>query len=617
MVDYGIHYWANDDFIIEDGKVKVNFGNKPALIDIVKQMREEGYRGPLLIRFPHLMKKQVEKIFSHFENSIKEYHYKGKFKAVFPIKVNHFPNFILPLMEQTQNRCYGLEAGSKSELIIAMAYTNENAPITVNGFKDKEMISLGFIAAKMGHDITLTIEGLNELETIIEVAKAMGKPYPKIGLRIRLHSTGIGIWAKSGGINSKFGLTATELVEAIYLLQTNKLLEQFTMIHFHIGSQISDIAPLKKALREAGNIYAELRKMGAKNLNNVNIGGGLAVEYTQHEAYQNRNYTLGEFSGNVIFTLKEIAKNKKEPEPDIFIESGRYVSASHAVLISPVLELFSQEYDEKALHLKDKNPPLVEELLDLYNTINEKSAIEYLHDSLEHMESLLTLFDLGYIDLQDRSNTEVLVHLIIKKVIKILKHKNHSDIIRIQEQVQERYLLNCSFFQSLPDYWGLKQNFPVIPLDRLNKRPTRSASLWDITCDSDGEIAFDKNYPLFLHDIDVNNEEYFLGFFLVGAYQEVLGMRHNLFTHPTEFSVVFNEKGKYEIENLLEAQTILDVLDDLDFDTKEIERRLKQKLDESVEIPQDEKKEVLGQLYVMLSENGYLRTVFKSQGELN
>ena len=617
MVDYGINYWANDDFIIEDGKVKVNFCNKPALIDIVKQVREEGYRGPLLVRFPHLIKKQVEKIFSHFENSIKEYHYKGKFKAVFPIKVNHFPNFILPLMEQTQNRCYGLEAGSKSELIIAMAYTNENAPITVNGFKDKEMISLGFIAAKMGHDITLTIEGLNELETIIEVSKSMGKPYPNIGLRIRLHSTGVGIWAKSGGINSKFGLTATELVEAIYLLKKNKLLDKFTMIHFHIGSQISDIAPLKKALREAGNIYAELRKMGAKNLNNVNIGGGLAVEYTQHEAHQNRNYTLGEFSGNVIFTLKEIAKNKKEPEPNIFIESGRYVSANHAVLISPVLELFSQEYDEKALHLKEKNPPLVEELLDLYNTIDERSAIEYLHDSLEHMESLLTLFDLGYIDLQDRSNTEVLVHLIIKKVIKILQHKNHSDIIRIQEQVQERYLLNCSFFQSLPDYWGLKQNFPVIPLDRLNKRPTRSASLWDITCDSDGEIAFDKNYPLFLHDIDVNSEEYFLGFFLVGAYQEVLGMRHNLFTHPTELSVVFNqEEGSFEIENLLEAQTILDVLDDLDFDTKEIERRLKQKLDESEEIPQDEKKEVLGQLYVMLSENGYLRTVFKSQGEV-
>ena len=616
-MDYGINYWGKDDFIIEDGQVKVNYKSKPALIDIVKKVREDGYRGPLLVRFPHLMKKQVEKIFTNFESSIKKHHYKGRFKAVFPIKVNHYPNFILPLMEQNIKRCYGLEAGSKSELIIAMAYTNDNAPITVNGFKDKEMISLGFIAAKMGHDITLTIEGSNELETIIEVAETLGKPYPNIGLRIRLHSTGVGIWAKSGGINSKFGLTATELVEAISLLQKNKLLDKFTMIHFHIGSQISDISPLKKALREAGNIYAELRKMGAKNLNNVNIGGGLAVEYAQHENTQNRNYTLTEFSGNVVFTLKEIAKNKKEPEPDIFIESGRYVSASHAVLISPVLELFSQEYDEKALYLKEENPPLVEELLDLYNTINERYAIEYLHDSLEHMESLLTLFDLGYIDLQDRSNTEVLVHLIIKKVIKILKHKNHSDIIRIQEQVQERYLLNCSFFQSLPDYWGLSQNFPVIPLDRLNKRPTRSASLWDITCDSDGEVTFDKNAPLFLHDIDVNKEEYFLGFFLVGAYQEVLGMRHNLFTHPTEFSVVFDEEdGDYSIENLLEAQTILDVLDDLDYDTKEIERCLKQRLDESEEIPEDAKKEVLGQLYVMLSENGYLRTVFKSEGEM-
>lgn len=616
MVDYGINYWGKDDFIIEDGQVKVNFANKPALINIVKQVREDGYRGPLLLRFPHLARKQVEKIFTSFENSIKEHHYKGKFKAVFPIKVNHYPNFILPLMDSTKHRCYGLEAGSKSELIIAMSYTNDNSPITVNGFKDKEMISLGFIAAKMGHDITLTIEGLNELETIIEVAKTMGEPYPSIGLRIRLHSTGIGTWAKSGGINSKFGLTATELVEAISLLQKNKLLEQFTMIHFHIGSQISDIAPLKKALREAGNIYAELRKMGAKNLKSVNIGGGLAVEYAQHENKQNRNYTLAEFSSDVVFLLKEIAKNKKELEPDIFIESGRYVSASHAVLISPVLELFSQEYDEKALHLKDKNPPLVEELLDLYNTINERYAIEYLHDSLDHMESLLTLFDLGYIDLQDRSNTEVLVHLIIKKVIRILKHKNHSDIIRIQEQVQERYLLNCSFFQSLPDYWGLEQNFPVIPLDRLNKRPTRSASLWDITCDSDGEIAFDKNAPLFLHDIDVNKEEYFLGFFLVGAYQEVLGMRHNLFTHPTEFSVVFDEEeGTYEIENLLEAQTILDVLDDLDYDTKEIERNLKQRLEDSDKISDEAKKEILGQLYVMLSENGYLRTVFKSGGE--
>ncbi len=611
MVDYGINFWGNNDFIISEGKVKVNYKHRPALVDIVQDARERGYKGPLLLRFPHLIKNQVDKVFKAFEGAIKEYSYKGKFKAVFPLKVNQMPNFVLPLVEQSQDKCYGLEAGSKSELILAMAYTNKNSPITVNGFKDKEMISLGFSAANMGHDITLTIEGLNELETIIEVAHELGEPYPNIGLRIRLHSTGVGIWAKSGGINSKFGLTSTELLEAIKMLEKEQLLHKFTMIHFHIGSQISDISPLKKAIREAGNIYAELRKKGAKNLQCVNIGGGLAVEYTQHEGKNNRNYTLSEFSGDVVFSLREIAKNKKEPEPDIFIESGRFIAASHAVLVAPVLELFSQEYDEKALRLKKSNPPLIEELFDLYNSVVEKNAIEYLHDSLDHMESLLTLFDLGYIDLQDRSNTEVLVHLIIKKVIKLLKHKNYNEILQIQEQVQERYLLNCSFFQSLPDYWGLAQNFPVMPLDRLNRRPNRSASLWDITCDSDGEIAFNASSPLFLHDVDVTKEEYFLGFFLVGAYQEVLGMRHNLFTHPTEFSVVFDDdlnKG-YELENLIEAQTILDVLDDLDYDTKDIERRLKQHIEENQNLDSEGKKEMLGRLYVMLSENGYLRTI--------
>ncbi|WP_304366327.1 biosynthetic arginine decarboxylase, partial [uncultured Helicobacter sp.] len=426
----------------------------------------------------------------------------------------------------------------------------------------------------------------------------------------RLHSTGMGIWAKSGGINSKFGLTSTELLEAINMLEKEQLLHKFTMIHFHIGSQISDISPLKRAIREAGNIYAELRKKGAENLQCVNIGGGLAVEYTQHEGANNRNYTLSEFSGDVVFSLREIAKNKNEPEPDIFIESGRFIAANHAVLVAPVLELFSQEYDEKALRLKEHNPPLIEELFDLYNSVVEKNAIEYLHDSLDHMESLLTLFDLGYIDLQDRSNTEVLVHLIIKKVIKLLKHKNFNEILQIQEQVQERYLLNCSFFQSLPDYWGLAQNFPVMPLDRLNRRPNRSASLWDITCDSDGEIAFNAQKPIFLHDVDVTKEEYFLGFFLVGAYQEVLGMRHNLFTHPTEFSVSFNDDSKgHELTNLIEAQTILDVLDDLDYDTKDIERRLKQHIEDNESLDSEGKKDMLGRLYVMLSENGYLRTI--------
>ncbi len=606
---YGIHIWGEENFIVEDGVVKVNFGSKPSLVEITKKMREDGYKGPLFLRFPHLAAKNVRTLFSHFERAKREFGYKGKFKAVFPLKVNQFPGFIIPLMEATKDLEYGLEAGSKGELILAMAYTNLGKPITVNGFKDREMISIGFLAAKMGHNITLTIEGINELELIIKEASRLGTPVPKIGLRIRLHTGGIGIWAKSGGYSSKFGLTSTELLEAMELLKKYRLTDRLSMIHFHIGSQMNHISPLKKAIREAGNIYAELRKLGAENLRAINIGGGLAVEYSQHEGRSSRNYTIEEFTNDVVFLLKEIAQAKEVREPTIFTESGRFVAASHAVLVAPVLELFSQEYSEKSLHLKEHNPPLVQELYDLYRSISTKNAREYLHDALDHMESLLTLFDLGYIDLTDRANTETLVHLIIKKALELLRNKPSKEIRDILDRVQERYLVNFSLFQSLPDYWGLGQTFPVMPLDRLDKRPTRSASLWDITCDSDGEIAFNIDNPLYLHDVDVEREEYFLGFFKVGAYQEVLGMRHNLFTHPTEATIRFDEKGDYCIENILEAQNILDVLDDFDYDTKEIERRIRQQIDESATIEDDERKEILGELYLYLSENGYLRTI--------
>ncbi len=606
---YGIDIWGENNFIVEDGVVKIKHGCRPSLFEITKKMRENGFKGPLLLRFPHLAEKSVRRLFSHFERAKKEFGYSGKFKAVFPLKVNQLPGFVIPLMEATQDLDYGLEAGSKGELILAMAYTNIGKPITVNGFKDREMISIGFLAAKMGHNITLTIEGINELELIIKEAVRLGTPVPKIGLRIRLHTGGIGIWAKSGGYSSKFGLTSTELLEAMDLLKKHGLTDRLSMIHFHIGSQMNHISPLKKAIREAGNIYAELRKMGADNLRAINIGGGLAVEYSQHEGRSSRNYTIEEFTNDVVFLLKEISESKGVREPTIFTESGRFVAAAHAVLVAPVLELFSQEYSEKILRLKEQNPPLVQELYDLYTTITAKNAREYLHDALDHMESLLTLFDLGYIDLTDRANTETLVHLIIKKALVLLREKPSKEIRDILDRVQEHYLVNFSIFQSLPDYWGLGQTFPVMPLDRLQKRPTRSASLWDITCDSDGEIAFDIDTPLYLHDVDVEREEYFLGFFNVGAYQEVLGMRHNLFTHPTEATIRFDENGEYTIENILEAQNILDVLDDFDYDTREIERRIREQIEKSATIKDDERKEILGELYLYLSENGYLRTI--------
>lgn len=612
--NYGIDIWSDNNFVIKGSTVNVNYKSRPSLLEITQAVRNKGYKGPLLLRFPHLIKKQIQQLYSEFNRAKQEFEYQGNFQAVFPLKVNQYPNFVNSLMEVSQEFNYGLEAGSKAELIIALTHTPLGAPITVNGFKDKEMISLCFIAAYMGHNITITIEGLGELETIIEVNQEFNNGSkaaitPKIGLRIRLHSSGAGIWAKSGGYSSKFGLTSTELLEAYEMIKDHNLLNQLWMIHFHIGSQMGEIAPLKKALREVGNIYADLKNRGAAALGAINIGGGLAVEYAQYAQSKEINYSLKEFANDVVFLMKETAKRKGIEEPDIFTESGRFIASSHAVLVAPVLELFSQEYHEKSLRLKEENPPLVMELHDLWNSLSRANAREYLHDSLDHLESLLTLFDLGYVDLEDRSNTEILVNLIIKKAIMLLQEEGTNELQRLQDRVQERYLVNFSVFQSLPDFWGLEQHFPVMPIDRLDTKPTNPATIWDITCDSDGEIAFNRDQPLYLHDIDVDNDEYFLAFFLTGAYQEVLGMQHNLFTHPTEVVVNFNETGQYELDYLIEAQNLIDVLEDMDYDKNLIDKKLKYMIEDSDLLSPLQKRNMLGKLYLYLSENSYLKTI--------
>ena len=596
METYGIDIWGENNFIIENGLVKVNHASKPALINLVKEIRDQDYKGPLLLRFPHLTQLQIDKLFNLYENAIKEYNYQGKFNAVFPLKVNQLPNFLHPLIESGKKYNYGLEAGSKAELFIAMTY-NKTAPITVNGFKDKEMIHLGFIAKKMGHNITLIIEGLNELEIILEVARETKLVCPNIGLRVRLFNQGGGVWAKSGGIDSKFGLSSTEILEAYEMLKKNKLSGYLTMIHFHIGSSMTNIKPLKKALKESGHIYAELKNLGAKNLKAINIGGGLAVEYSQFK--KSINYSMQEFANDVIFTLKNIAKQKNVDEPDIYTESGRFIAANSTVLITPVLELFSAEYEANNLRLKEINPPLIEELNSLYNDINSKMALEYMHDSIDHLESLLKLFDLGYIDLQDRSNAEILTHLIIKKAISFLEIDDFEEIKRIDNKIQEKYLLNFSIFQSLPDFWGIAQEFPVMPITHLNRKPTRSASLWDITCDSDGEIPFNPKKPLYLHDVNLEKEEYYLAFFLVGAYQDILGMKHNLFSHPTEINIVF-ENGNMKLEKICESQKIIDILEDIDYDTDEIRNILYANVD----------KETYEILDKYLNDNNYLKTTW-------
>jgi len=607
MNDYGTDIWADNNFIIEDALVKLNHLSKPSLLDITKEIRLSGLRGPLLLRFPHLIEKQIQTLYANFKRSIHENNYAGSFNAVFPLKVNQYPELLSSIISHGKAHKYGLEAGSKAELILAMANVTQGSAITVNGFKDREMITLGFMASQMGHNITLTIEGLAELEAIIEVSKSCKLKVPSIGIRLRLHSSGSGVWAKSGGSDAKFGLSATELLEAIHLLKQNHLLQYFHMIHFHIGSQMEDITPLKRALREAGNIYAELKKMGADDLHAINIGGGLAIEYAQHNNDRLRTYTIEEFSNDVVFLLGEIMDKKGVAHPDIFTESGRFISASHAVLITPVLELFSQDHQEKSLRIKEKNPPLIEELIDLNKSLNAKNSIEFLHDALDHMESLFTLFDLGYIDLQDRSNAEVLVHVIIKKALLLSKNTQSNELKRLQASLQERYLINASIFQSLPDYWGLQQNFPTMPLHKLDQAALRPASLWDITCDSDGEIGFNSDSPLYLHDINLDEEEYFLGFFNVGAYQETLGMSHNLFAHPSECTVSVHEDG-YEIVNINESNSLLKILSGLGYDDKQILIQLKNSLARSNFITEEEKSDTLQKLELYLHQNSYLRT---------
>ena len=607
MKEYGLNIWANDNFTIKNNNLVINHLSQPSLIKIVEEIRQNGSRGPILLRFPHMIKKQINSLYKNFKKAMVINNYKGNFHAVFPLKVNQFPNAVDAIVEAGEEFSYGLEAGSKAELALAMGKNLQNTHITVNGFKDKEMIHLGFIASQSGHNITLTIEGLNELKTIIEVASQTSLKIPNIGIRVRLHSAGSGTWAKSGGMDSKFGLTATEIIEAMKLLQNANLMQHFTMIHFHIGSQMDDIAPIKKALREAGNIYAELRKMGANFLENINIGGGLAVEYDQHSKGRSRNYSIDEFSSSVVFLLGEIMDAKDVKHPNIFTESGRFIIASHAVLITPVLELFSQDYQEKLLNLKEINPPLIDELVDLNRLLNNSNSIEYLHDALDHIESLFTLFDLGYIDLQDRSNGEILSHNIIKKTLYLKSTTQNDELEKLQIKMQERYLINASVFQSLPDYWGLGQEFPIMPIHHLEKAQKQPASIWDITCDSDGEIAFNQDKPLYLHDIDLSKEDYFLGFFNVGAYQETLGMNHNLFTKPSEYTILIDEDS-YVITNNKESKSIKEILNSIGYDEEEILKKIETKLFQSSFNSTKEKSDTITKLKLFFTQNGYLRT---------
>jgi len=608
--EYGLKYWSQDNFIVENGVVKINRGGKPSLLEIVEKAKEKGIDSPVLIRLPHLINKQMEKLYSTFQETIKKENYQGGFQAVFPLKVNQYSGFLNEFIKFAPKYNYGVEAGSKAELLLAIAINSHKAPITVNGFKDSEMIELGFLATQIGHNVTLIIESLNELKDIIKISQKFAK-MPNIGIRIRLYSYGSGTWAKSGGIDSKFGLTATELIQAIVLLKKDKFIENFKMLHFHIGSQINSIYTVQKALREVGQIYTELKKLGADNLNKVNIGGGLGVDYSQHQNQKNRNYTTEEFISTIVKLIKEITDEKGIQNPIIYTEFGRFISANHSVLVTSVLELFSQDYCEKHLIFKEKNPKIVKVLKKIYKKIDRQLGhygnIELLHETTEHLDSIETLFELGYLDLQDRANIEILGNLIIKKILLTIDKKDIVGYDSLLHKIEERYLINLSIFQSMPDFWGLNQNFPIMPIHHLDKKAVRPASLWDITCDSDGEIDFDEKNPLFLHDIDLKKRPYYLGFFLLGAYQDILGMKHNLFEKPNEIIVDIDSDG-FTIRDEVKTQTISNILNSVGFSPENIYNKFKNQIDNLSILNSQEKNVIFKNISNYFDKGNYLKT---------
>ena len=607
--EYGLKYWAKKQFIIEDAVVKVNKDSKPSLLEIVERAEKVNkLKGPMLLRFPHLIDKQMKKLYETFNDAMKNANYEGTFQAVFPLKVNQFKTFVESFEKYAPNYNYGLEAGSKAELLLAIFSNPHKAPITVNGFKDIEIIELAFLAKQIGHDITLIIEGFNELEQILIVAEKNNREnIPNIGIRMRLHSLGTGRWAKSGGFDSKFGLTATELIHAFYLLKEEELLSKFRMLHFHIGSQINSVLNIQKALKEAGQIYTELKKMGAEKLDTLNIGGGIAVEYAQHKHKRHKNYGIDEFAYHVISLLKRISEEKNVTVPNIVTESGRFISANHAVLILPVLELFTEDHTEKNLMLKEEDPQIVTSLNRIYKNLKKENSIQSLHDTLDLLDSVETLFEMGYLDLQDRGNIEILSNLIVKQVLYVVPKEDLIEYNSLLHKLEERYLINASMFQSIPDYWGLEQKFPIMPIHKLNQKPLRPASIWDITCDSDGEIDFDDTAPIFLHDVDLEEESYYLGLFLVGAYQEILGMKHNLFAKPHEVIVNINEED-FEITEVRESCSLIKILESVGYSEVTISDKLKSQIELLKDASLEQKETIFADFLEYFSQKNYLES---------
>lgn len=566
---YGIENWGAGYF---DVNRKGNLVVRPAegdprtadLREIVEDLNRRGITAPILLRFPQLVASQVRKLQRAFSKSIREYDYQGGHMCVYPMKVNQQRSVVEEYLREGSRYHFGLEAGSKAELYAALALEQSSDSLLVlNGFKDREFIELAFAGAKSGKRVVIVVEKMSELDHILSIADDHEGNMPIIGMRVKLYSKGSGRWEKSGGEAAKFGLTTTELLEVINRLKEADRIDMLQLLHFHIGSQLTDIKRIKNAMKEAARVYAKVFQMKVP-VELLDVGGGMAVDYDGSKTAfdSSANYTAQEFANDVTYTIKQVCDDENVPHPTIIQESGRFLSAYHAILIANVLEEIETVVEDiTPIEIDEDDPQVVIELHDLRATITIKNYREYYHDALEHREELFTLFNLGLISLEDRAKAEVLFWDVCERADAYAQQSKYvpEEFGDLRRLLCAKYLTNFSVFRSVPDHWALGQLFPIVPIQSLNKTPTEFATLCDITCDSDGVVdkfvdLHDVKQVLELHKLN-EDEPYYLAFMLVGAYQEVMGNNHNLFGAPNEAHIHIDDEG-YLIKKVIRGTTV-------------------------------------------------------------
>jgi arginine decarboxylase len=598
---YHIHRWGANYFDInEAGRVvalpRQENGAAVDLTDVIEEARGRGLKFPLLIRFQDILRDRVESINLAFRTAIREFNFQGQYRGVFPIKVNQLREVVEEILDAGKPYQFGLEVGSKPELFASLAQQSQAGDLIVcNGYKDAGFIKMALVGIKLGRTVIMIVEKLEELKHIVTLSQQLGIE-PLIGIRARLSSKGAGKWAESAGENAKFGLSTAELMAATEYLKAENLAHCFKLLHFHIGSQVPDILTVKKAVQEATRFYAKLHKMGFQ-IDYVDVGGGLGVDYDgSRTAYDSStNYTLQEYANDIVYYVGDVCNAERVPHPNIISESGRAIVAHHSVLIVEVFGSIEKSKVKPSWNYGEEEHPLVRELLDIKKNLARLNKLEAYHDALERKEDAHTMFTLGMMDLPDKAKIETLYWEISRDVVEGFRGHSYvpEEIRDLEDILGDQYLCNFSVFQSLLDHWALGQLFPIMPICRLNERPTREATLVDITCDSDGQInkfidLQDVRDTLPLHALISNGEgkmePYFLGFFLMGAYQDIMGDLHNLFGRVNEVHVFLDpdEPAGYYVEEVIEGTTIIQALASVQYDEKELKRQMKAQIDEAI-----------------------------------